>query len=455
METIENAKYVPLLQVLNLLGTVRGLQEKRKSVKVWFGTTELEFHSNDAKIRLDKNRLSLKDPVRVQEGQWLVPVDFLTRVVPQLTHQQVAYKMGSDRIFIGDLRPSTFTVRLDKVPNGVRLALQFTDKVSIRTASRNGKWIVFLGDHPVQPLEPVYRFQNPYVSDLRFDDQDGVPKLILTPGTPGLNFYPEVAEGGKTFLAEVLKPPPVMAQSSEQQKTEPTTKAGSAAPSPKQPPQPAVAAEAPPGPPLPVVVLDAGHGGTDAGSRSRDGILEKDLVAQYAARVRLALLATGNYRVVLTRTGDVDVSLPDRTTVANLAQPLCFLTIHAGDLGPASPSVAVFTYEFPSPPPMPAPGTSQSLFVPWDQVQATRLNPSRQFAADLQHQFATVPNLTADPPAAAPVRILRSINAPAVAIEIGRLSPEADAKPLTNSSLQQQIANAIVSALAALQKGGV
>ena len=96
--------------------------------------------------------------------------------------------------------------------NGVRLTFQFTDKVTVRTASINGKWVMFLGDHPIEPLEQSFHFQNPYVTDVHFDDQDGLPKLVITPSGVGLNFYPVVAEGGKVLLADVLKPPPPLPQ---------------------------------------------------------------------------------------------------------------------------------------------------------------------------------------------------------------------------------------------------
>ncbi len=454
-QTIGSVKYLPLLQVLNLLGKVGGFQEKRNSVKVWFDSTELELRHDEAKIRLNRIRINLKNPIRLLGGQWMVPVDFLTEIVPRLTHQTVEYQMGADRVFVGNVQPGSFTLRLDRLPNGARITLQFTEKVSIHTASQNGKWLMFLGNHPIAPLEQAYHFKNPYVTELSFDDQDGVPKLVLTPTTPGLNFYPTLAQGGKVLVADVLKPPPVVAQPSEEEPAQPSEAAGAVPPA-GQPAQPAGKEElpaTPPGPPLPVVVLDAGHGGADTGGRSRDGILEKDLVAQIVARVRLALLATGNYRIVLTRTGDTDPGFQDRTSLANLARPLCFLTFHAGEPGTASPVVAVFTYEFPTPPPVPGPGDPRPLFIPWNQVQFRYLDASRQFATDLQHQFGTIPGLTVDTPIPAPVRALRSIDAPAVAIEFGRLSPDADAGRLTNTSFQQQISNAIVSALAGLQKG--
>ena len=308
-KVLGGAKYLPLLQILNMVGKVGGIQEKKNSLKVWFGSTQIELRANDTKVQVAKASYELPQPVHLSDGQWMVPVDFLTIVLPHLTHQAVEYQEGTNRIFIGDVKPASFTVRLDPIANGARLTVQFTDKVAVRTASSNGKWVMFLGDRPMEPMEPSYHFQNPYLSELQYDDQDGVPKLILSPTSSGLNFYPVQAEGGKILLADVLKPPPPSAQALPPQPA-PQPSPASAQPTPEGP-APQVTEEspaAPPGPPLPVVALDAGHGGADNGGHSRDGVLEKDLVAQYVARVRSALLATDKYRVVLTRTGDVNVS---------------------------------------------------------------------------------------------------------------------------------------------------
>ena len=280
----------------------------------------------------------------------MVPVDFLTTVLPRLTHQPVEYQEGTNRIFIGDVKPASFSVRLDPIANGVRLAVQFTDKVSVRTASSNGKWVLFLGDHPMEPMEPSYHFQNAYVSDLQFDDQDGVPKLILSPTSSGLNFFPVLAEGGKILLADVLKPPSPSAQVSQPQPaSQPKPPSAQSTPAGPAPEVTEESPAAPPGPPLPVVALDAGHGGEDNGGHSHDGVLEKDLVAQYVARVRSALLATAKYRVVLTRTGDVNVSVEQRALAANLSSAIYFLSFHAGDLGAASPRITIFTFQPPAP----------------------------------------------------------------------------------------------------------
>jgi N-acetylmuramoyl-L-alanine amidase len=447
LEVIEQNKYLPLIPVLNVVGKVEALQEKRDSLKVWFGTAQIELRLDDKKVRVNKARLELAQPVRRPNGQWLVPVDFLTTVLPHLTRETIEYQVGTNRVFIGDVKPISFTVRLDQTANGARVTVQFTDKVTIHTAASNGKWYLFLGYRPVEPLEQTFRFQDPYVSEIRFDDQDGLPKLILTPTAGGLNFYPTLAEGGKILLADVLKPPPPATQPTGEQPV--TAAVPPTAPTPGAEEVPGAQA----GPPLPVVVLDAAHGGSDGGAHGRDGVLEKDLVAQLVARVRTALLATRKYRVVLTRVGDASLAFEPRETAANLHRPRAFLSFHAGDLGTVSPRVAVYSYRAPSSPTSTDSQQPRQLLIPWTQVYRVHLDQSRQLAQVLQQKFALLPGVAADKPNEAPVRGLRSVDAPAVAIEVGTLTPDLDSGALTNPNFQQQIANAVAAALDSWREG--
>jgi N-acetylmuramoyl-L-alanine amidase len=448
LETIDQAQYLPLLPVLNVVGKVGAIQEKRETLKVWFDEIPLELRVNDKTVRVGKARLALAQPVRRPRSQWLVPVDFLAKILPQITRDKVEYQTGTRRIFVGNVKPVTFGVRVDRTGNGTRVTVQFSDKVTVNTASSNGKWYLYLGDQPVEPLEQSYRFQDSHLSEIQFDDQDGVPKLILTPAAGGLNFYPTLAEGGKILLADIVTPPPPSPQqpAPASQPTVATTP-GEAAPPPAGEAAPAVAA----GPPLPVVVLDSAHGGEDPGGRARDGALEKDLVAQLAARVRLAILATQKYRVVLTRVGDINVDLDHRETITNTARAVAFFSFHAGNLGITSPRVMVYSYR----PPQAEEGddVSKALLIPWAKIYQTQRQPSRQLATAVQQKFGQIPGVTADPPAEAPIRMLRSINAPAVAVEIGSLTEDADSAPFANPAFLQQIAGAVAAGLEAFRGG--
>lgn len=82
-----------------------------------------------------------------------------------------------------------------------------------------------------------------------------------------------------------------------------------------------------PGGSRPVVVVDAGHGGHDPGTRSADGLLEKDLALQIAQRLANALMRRG-VNAILTRDRDVYLTLAQRTAIANQSSAELFVSIH-------------------------------------------------------------------------------------------------------------------------------
>lgn len=75
-----------------------------------------------------------------------------------------------------------------------------------------------------------------------------------------------------------------------------------------------------------VIVIDAGHGGTDYGA-IRNGINEKDINLDVAKRVEDILRRKG-YKVGMTRTNDIFVSLEDRCKISESMNPSIFVSIH-------------------------------------------------------------------------------------------------------------------------------
>ena len=79
----------------------------------------------------------------------------------------------------------------------------------------------------------------------------------------------------------------------------------------------------------PLIVIDPGHGGRDPGAIGRSGTLEKNVTLATALELKRQLLATGKYRVALTRTGDKFVSLAGRVAFARKHDADLFIAIHA------------------------------------------------------------------------------------------------------------------------------
>ncbi len=78
------------------------------------------------------------------------------------------------------------------------------------------------------------------------------------------------------------------------------------------------------------VVIDAGHGGTDAGARGASGMLnEKDIALAVSLKVgRFINDSLRSVKPIFTRTTDVFIRLPDRHEIANQAAADLFVAIH-------------------------------------------------------------------------------------------------------------------------------
>jgi N-acetylmuramoyl-L-alanine amidase len=93
----------------------------------------------------------------------------------------------------------------------------------------------------------------------------------------------------------------------------------------------------------PVVVIDAGHGGTDVGVE-HEGLLEKDLVLAIAFVMGAEFVRSG-YDVVYTRTRDQAVGWDDRRRIAEEAGASALLMLHVnGDEDPTRHGAEVYAF---------------------------------------------------------------------------------------------------------------
>ena len=85
------------------------------------------------------------------------------------------------------------------------------------------------------------------------------------------------------------------------------------------------------------VVIDAGHGGHDGGSRGIYGY-EKDFALKMAMSVRTALMQRG-FKVILTRANDTFLTLGGRVAIANQTPKSIFISLHFNSGGSAASGI--------------------------------------------------------------------------------------------------------------------
>jgi len=267
--------------------------------------------------------------------------------------------------------------------------------------------------------------------------------------------------------AQPQNPPPSTQQAIPPPSQTAPAQAGQPAPAPQTPPAPVQPVHT-----LRVVVLDPAHGGADTGARGPTGTAEKDLVLEFAQVVGDALRAQG-FQVVMTRRRDVDPSFDDRATIANAQSDDIFMSLHIGSTGPAG-TVRTYTYLFP---PAAAATTASATtetdatlqginamamqpvapptgFLLWSQAQKPYALQSRKLGDLLQVELAQKFPGSPEISASVPIYQLRSVAAPAVAVEISSIAMDPQKLEALAPALADEITRAVVAYKTIYPPGG-
>ena len=178
------------------------------------------------------------------------------------------------------------------------------------------------------------------------------------------------------------------------------------------------------------IVVDPGHGGTDAGARA-GGLSEKNLTLQISKLVVQGLKDHGT-TVLMTRSSDAAVSLTARPKVANNSNADFFVSVHINSNSVANSQSGSFVYYHGGD--KDAKLLADLISDEIDKVSALKSHGSRSdFTVAKTKGFA----------------VLRGSEMPGVLVEVAYINNATDRKHLTDPEFQQLIANAIIRGIKA------
>ncbi len=214
----------------------------------------------------------------------------------------------------------------------------------------------------------------------------------------------------------------------------------------------------------PLVIIDPGHGGQDPGAQSSDKkINEKHVVLALAHELKKQLIASGRYRVMLTREDDRYIRLKDRVKFAREHEGDLFVSIHADSIHkPSVRGTSVYTISKKASDAQTeklAEKENQSdlmagldlnvedeqvAFILGDFLMNDTMNQSKFFANTLvdtlkSHGIRTLQN----PHRYAGFAVLKSPNVPSILIEAGFMSNKQEARLLNQNAHRRKLAKAI------------
>lgn len=231
---------------------------------------------------------------------------------------------------------------------------------------------------------------------------------------------------------------------------------------------------APPSRSRPVVVIDAGHGGIDPGALGSDNVLEKNIVLAVAQQLKSALAATGRYELVMTRASDVFVPLGKRVEISRRQAADLFVSIHADSIGSketaqairgatvytlserASDEQARVMAEKENASDLLA-GIDRGDTEAKDEVRSILIDLLKRETASFSTEFSSVLvgklgnaiPLSREPQRSAAFRVLKQTHSPSVLVELGYMSNAEDARLMTSSAWQKQVAGSLAAAVEA------
>jgi N-acetylmuramoyl-L-alanine amidase len=220
--------------------------------------------------------------------------------------------------------------------------------------------------------------------------------------------------------------------------------------------------------PRPLIVIDPGHGGIDSGTKGLDGQDEKDVVLAFGLKLRDVLLASGKYRVAMTRSDDTFIPLQERVRFARRRKAALFISIHCDSLPRregvgegatvytlsehASDAEAAKLAEKENKSDVIAgvdlsaqPDDVANILI--DLAQRETKTFSVQFARTLVHDFKPTVPLHLKPVKAAGFVVLKAPDVPSVLVELGYMTTRSDLRRLISPEWRAQTAQAVAQAV--------
>ena len=219
-------------------------------------------------------------------------------------------------------------------------------------------------------------------------------------------------------------------------------------------------------PPTPLVMLDPGHGGKDPGAIGVSGTYEKHIAEAAASELQGLLLASGRYRVELTRGRDVFIPLEDRVGIAEGRQAALFVSMHADALhdpsvrgasvytlseGASDAQTAALAHTENSADRFAGPhfhGTSPDVQrILASLVREETRAGSARMAGSVVQAFRPGIGLLSNPSRHAAFVVLKASDIPSVLVEMGFMSNRLDEAALRQAAHRTQVASAMMRAV--------
>ena len=423
------------------------------TANITYGSDVILLTSDQQVISVAGRLTSLRIGPKQTDNGWIVPLEFLNRAVAPLIGERIEVRRLSRLILVGDVVVPRVSAQYRRQNDGENLVLEVIPSTPYTVNQENAQ-LVILFEADALDIEQLSDLSGDLVAGISQNPSSASLVVNLEPAfdTFSVSNRSIRNEGDEVNIAMTSSSPIATAD-----------------PAPRAlPPNPVSSANIDPLPDLTtsptvrVVAIDAGHGGSDTGTSSEAGTLEKDVTLSVARRLRDAIQNQLGLRVVLTRSGDNLVPIDARAEVANNNKADLFISLHVNaSIRPSVSGAEVFylsmeeydeearALEERDVPLVPVigGGMREIDLVEWDMAQVTYLGRSARLADIVHEELGRRVPMSSRDVQQAPLRVLVGANMPAVLIEMGFVSNETDEDRLQTARFQDAVVDALIDSI--------
>jgi N-acetylmuramoyl-L-alanine amidase len=449
--------YVALDGVASALKAKADWTRDSVRARLTLGRQAVVLTRNWTRVLVNGKPLVLSAPAVVAAGKWLVPEEFLGKVIPKIAPRarltarraaaaapartaSTATPSDSAPQSAAGAREATLTdLRVRSYPSFTRVVVEADAPFGHQMERRVSDVRVRLGGLTLAAPR-VDEVSDGHIGQVRLETQRGDAMIIVT-----------FEAGGGDVRATTFTDPFRLVLDF-----------------------PRAAAERPARPGEEVLrhmVLDAGHGGHDSGAVGPTGLMEKDLVLDVTRRVTRLTEDRLGIRVTLSRSGDYFVPLNERTSFANRERADLFVSIHANAHRDLT-SEGVETYFLSSEATdiaarqvaakensvieLESPAARRKMdmvrTILWDLAQSEYLQESSNLAEIVQDSMTEALRIPNRGVKQAAFYVLGGAAMPAVLVEIGFVTNPKEERRLKDTRYRDEIARAIFAGIAGYKK---
>ena len=416
--------------------------------------------------------IALPSPARQLGSRWFVPLELLPRALAPISNERIDLRRASRLLVLGDLLVPRVTGRIDSVGPPTRATLEIAPAAPASVTTEAGRLIVHIDADALDLLLPTTG--EGLIERITGGDAPTTVAVVLGSQAGVARGVSTEVNGVTRVTVDIAGPPPAAstATAAGTASSAPATATPGTPLSPATAPSPAPdGATAPPlltgsRARLETIVIDPGHGGDDTGALSGDGVEEKAITLAVAQRLRALIETRLGIRVVLTRGDDRNVSLDERSAVANNSKADLFLSLHmnaspvAGVAGAAVLSLRLDregedARRAAASEAVTLPVLGGSLrtidLIQWDLAQARHVDRSAVLAEMLEARLRAHVTMSSQPRQRVPLRVLAGVDMPAALVEMAYITNPEQAQLALSETFQTSVTQAIYDAVVAFR----